>query len=404
MRVAIIGGRLQGVEAAYLAQKAGWEVILFDRRQQAQASGLADRFYCMDVLACRDEVIAGLKGVDLIIPAIEDDGVLQALKSIANLTGIPLAFDFSAYSVSSSKLISNQLFSRLGVPRPQPWPQCQFPVCLKPSGRSGSEGVQILYTQEELAGKRTRNADEDWVIEEYLPGPSYSLEVIGFAGKYQVFQVTELEMDRVHDCKRVLAPGELNAKLLAEFAAVAVKLAGALSLNGIMDVETILHNRTLKVLEIDARLPSQTPTAVYHSSGINMVEWLGYSFLQKNLHVPIQKQQAEKCVIYEHCRVTPQQIEIAGEHILSEAGPLQLRAGFFGADEVLTDYVPGKREWVVTLIVKGVSFEEAWDRRDAILRRMQRAFNIPEISDLCPENELSQGGGRKHDPFMRERY
>ena len=40
MRVAVVGGNLQGVEVAYLAHKAGWEVFLIDKRTGAPASGI----------------------------------------------------------------------------------------------------------------------------------------------------------------------------------------------------------------------------------------------------------------------------------------------------------------------------------------------------------------------------
>ena len=33
MRLLIVGGKLQGTEAAYLAGKAGWETVLVDRRE-----------------------------------------------------------------------------------------------------------------------------------------------------------------------------------------------------------------------------------------------------------------------------------------------------------------------------------------------------------------------------------
>ncbi|SMC35740.1 3-methylornithine--L-lysine ligase PylC [Sporomusa malonica] len=386
MRVAIIGGKLQGVEATYLAKKAGWEVVLFDRRERAQATGLTDMFHCLDILTSAEEVIACMAGIDLIIPAIEDAAVLQALAEIARITQIPLAFDSAAYAVSSSKCISNRLFSALDVPSPRPWPECQFPLLLKPSGQSGSKGVHIIHIREELDHIRSQNIDDDWIIEEYLDGPAYSIEVFGFAGKYRVFQITETEMDRVYDCKRVLAPTALDYRLMGQFEEIALKIASELSLNGIMDVEAILHDGKLKVLEIDARIPSQTPTAVYHSSGINMVECLGYSFVQESLYIPIPKRprQNERFVIYEHCKVTSEKIEVSGEHILAEAGPLKLVPDFFGADEALTDYTPGKKDWVLTLITRGTSPEDAWDKRDSVLERIQMAFNIPEILDPYP--------------------
>ena len=33
MKAVVIGGKLQGVEAAYLAKKAGWEVVLIDKSE-----------------------------------------------------------------------------------------------------------------------------------------------------------------------------------------------------------------------------------------------------------------------------------------------------------------------------------------------------------------------------------
>jgi len=43
MRVAIIGGRLQGLEAVYLAKKAGWQTLLVDKEAAVPAAGLCDR-------------------------------------------------------------------------------------------------------------------------------------------------------------------------------------------------------------------------------------------------------------------------------------------------------------------------------------------------------------------------
>jgi pyrrolysine biosynthesis protein PylC len=40
----VIGGNLQGVEAAYLAKKAGWQVWVIDRKAVVPAAGLCDQF------------------------------------------------------------------------------------------------------------------------------------------------------------------------------------------------------------------------------------------------------------------------------------------------------------------------------------------------------------------------
>ena len=51
MRLLIVGGKLQGTEAAYLAAKAGWETVLVDRREAVPAAGLADVHVIADVTA-----------------------------------------------------------------------------------------------------------------------------------------------------------------------------------------------------------------------------------------------------------------------------------------------------------------------------------------------------------------
>ena len=61
---------------------------------------------------------------------------------------------------------------------------------------------------------------------------------------------------------------------MQQFQDLGLRIAAKLTMTGIMDVEVINDQGILKVLEIDARLPSQTPTAVYKSTGTNMLELL----------------------------------------------------------------------------------------------------------------------------------
>ena len=90
--VGIVGGKLQGVEAAYLARKAGWEVRVIDRKLRVPASDLGDSFAQVDVTV--EEYLAGVLGdVDYIIPALEADNALRSLTRWSRKTGVPLAFD-----------------------------------------------------------------------------------------------------------------------------------------------------------------------------------------------------------------------------------------------------------------------------------------------------------------------
>ena len=383
MLVAVVGGNLQGIEATYLAHKAGWEVLLIDKNSNAPASGLCDYFVKGDVTAAGSH-FDSLQEADIIIPALENLTALKSLQRKSMETGIPLAFDSHAYTMTSSKLQSNQLFSRLDIATPAAYPQCKFPVIAKPDASSGSRGIHIF---EDIGGLnnfilQTKNMNP-WVIQEFVPGPSYSLEVIGRPGNYQAFTVTDLFMDAQFDCKRVTVPTALSSAFVGQFEKISLSIAERLGLTGIMDVEVIEHEGSLKVLEIDARLPSQTPTAVFWSTGLNMVALLGNLCLKGTIN---EKPDVEppRCVIYEHLSVSQEKIEVAGEHIMSRAGPLTCYQNFFGADEAITNYHPGRKIWVATMIYAGNDTNAVQQKRETTLENIRRKHNGAPVRDTVP--------------------
>jgi pyrrolysine biosynthesis protein PylC len=385
--VAVVGGNLQGVEAAYLAAKAGWEVLVVDRKPVVPAKGLTDRFFQLDVTA-ETKLSRWFKDVDLVIPALENEAALKCLHQWAQAEEMPFTFDPAAYAVSCSKTRSNEFFSRTHVPIPLPWPACGLPVVAKPSGGSGSRGVKVFYDAESLRAQLNESTEE-WVLQEFVQGPSYSIEVLGWPGRYFPLQVTDLQMDKHYDCKRVLAPTDLPEALMAEFKRISISLAEALGLKGLMDVEVILQHNLLKVLEIDARLPSQTPTAVYWSSGLNMVAMLADLFLKKPIDLP-EDLKATKAVIYEHIKVSPNLLEIGGEHLRSGTAPLHVVPHFFGTDEALTNFTPGEDNWTATLIFSENSRRAVWEKRNGVIKDIRRHFGLKEYRDSAPR-ESGQG-------------
>jgi len=386
MKVAVVGGKLQGVEAVYLAQQAGWQVWLIDRDPNVPARGLAHSFIQLDVTKDTTDLSEIFKGMDLIIPALENDDALKSLKNLAEKTPYPLAFDEAAYAITCSKKKSNSLFNKLGLPVPQTWPDCGFPAIMKPSGLSGSQGIRKINSRKEMESIRD-DGDIDngnWVTQEFLDGPSFSLEVFGLNGNFRSLQPTIIEVDKIFDCKRVIAPADLSGVLKNRFDEIAVAVAEDINLKGIMDIEVILHKNELKVLEIDARLPSQTPSVVLKSTGINILEHLYDIFNKGNIPVipPIVD---EKPVIYEHIRVSSNALEISGEHIISEARPLQYQRDFFGADEALTDFDRDHQDWIATLILSGETKEEVVQKHHHVLETIRATFGLRECADSFME-------------------
>jgi pyrrolysine biosynthesis protein PylC len=384
MLVAIAGGALQGLEITYLAKMAGFDTLLLDRRRDAPATGICDRCVAID-LTDHDALTRTLSSVDLVLPATENANALRSLVDWCGSHCVPFAFDPGAYAVSCSKTASDSMFRELGIPAPDPWPDCDFPVLCKPDGASGSEDVEVFYDLAALQECFDVLPPPDRVLQAYIAGPSYSIEVVGRPGDYAPLQTTALEMDRDYDCKRVLAPATLSSALRTQLERTAVILAEAVRLSGIMDVEVILRDDLLEVLEIDARFPSQTPIAVYNSTGINMVELLVAVFTSRDeTGENLVALRSARGSILEHVRVREGELSVCGEHIMVEDGPLHLERDFFGADSALTSHVPGKHDWVATLMFTGADLQDALENRNHVIGEIRKKFDLNVYSDDCP--------------------
>ncbi len=119
MKIAIIGGKLQGVEAAYLAGKADWDVTLIDRTPEPPASGLCHQFLHTDI-ETRTDLEQILQPFDLVIPTLENQHALDCLEHFSQHGMTTILFDFEAYAITSSKIESDKLLAGIPIPTPAP--------------------------------------------------------------------------------------------------------------------------------------------------------------------------------------------------------------------------------------------------------------------------------------------
>lgn len=345
-RIVIVGGKLQGTEAAYLGKQAGFEMVLIDRNPQAPAQKLCSRFLCGDILTDDTAIMRELDSADMILPTMENDAVLERLVSLSEQHGYILAFDPDAYSISSSKRRSDQLFAEHHIPRPRYYPEGMFPYIAKPDSESGSHGVRFFDKPQDL--KAFLKEEQGFIIQEFAEGPSYSMEVIGKPGSYRTYEVTQIFVDDGYDCNLAVAYRTLEPEKKRQMETIIVKIAEALHLKGIMDLEVIDHNGVLKVLEIDARLPSQTSIAVYHATGMNYIREL-YDLFCCGGFQSEQTDLGRFCSFY-HYLAEAGTLTVPGEHIMAEGGLLDYNRDITDAAEVLTDYENGCDVWRCTLI------------------------------------------------------
>jgi len=311
-RICLIGGKLQGVEAAYLAKKAGLYVILIDKIPTALAQSLCDEFHCFDITKDKSRFIGLSAESDYMIPVNENSETIDFLKAVQDEIECPLLFDFGAYEISCDKSKSKAYFKKIDIPTPADRP-AKPPYFVKPPCESGSVGARIIETDRDLAA-----VPEGYLIEEYVTGPVISLEVIGNGRDYIVIKETYIHIDDIYDCFMVtpLPYDETYRK-------IAYDLAKGLQLKGIMDVEAIAGPKGWKVLEIDARFPSQTPICVYFSSGVNLLLLLiesfsnSEAFVQEGLIHSLNPKYADSYCIFEHFQKRDGKLISGGEHLIS---------------------------------------------------------------------------------------
>lgn len=388
MRLCIVGGKLQGLEAVYLSKKAGYDTLLVDRKSDVPAISLADEYYKVDVLAEPHKFKTLLKDVDAVLPALEDIISLVNLERLCNELSIPFMQDNSAFKITYDKILSQRLLSESGVPTPTPWPQASFPLIVKPARKSGSVGVHKVedMNQLRLSIQDILSINDEPVIQEFIDGMALSLEVIAFGGNPIPLKITQLEFDDIFGCKRVFTPDLTSDDVRRRFIEISCKTARNLNLTGLMDVQALVDpsNNIPKVNEINARLPSQTPTVVYHSTGVNMVELLVEIFVKKR--VPSVRSEHRYAAIYQHAKIESGVMKVLGEHIMAHSRNLEIKEDFMGLDEAITNIKEGEsvEGKVITMIVKDRSLEHAWQRLNNAIENFKKVFKISKIIDFSP--------------------
>lgn len=384
MRLCIVGGALQGMEATFLGHEAGYETVVIDRRPEAPALSICDEPHVLDPLRDPDLALSVFRTCDAVLPACEEIDLLEMLDRMLREAGIPFLFDLGAYRVSSSKNRSNEVMESVGVPLPGHWPECGFPVVVKPSCQSGSVGVSVAFSQEDVDRGLdiVRRLGDEPVIQEFVHGRSVSVEVIGDGRSARSFVTTEVVLDAGYDCKMVrCSPDVLSPADDELFGRIGRDVAKAIGLSALMDVEAILTPRGLRVLEIDARIPSQTPAAIYIATGVNLLEEL----VTTALGHPAGRPRGDGSGIYWHLHLKDGLLRTTGEKEFGKVRNPEMASGLFGSDRSISDYAPGKTEWHGTFMVSGRTPEEAETRRLAVVDRIIEECGVREYVDSSPE-------------------
>ncbi len=262
--VAVIRSLLKREDVdVYCADMDGWASGLYlvpAGRRRLVPPGLALDFVEAVAAMCRKD------SIDVVFSTVDVE-LSPLARRRAELPAVLAAPSIETLEVTLDKFALAELCaSRLRVPvtrlvNPagcaEDW---AFPVIVKPRRGAGSRGVRLVPDR---AGLRVLGTDLDLIIQEYLPGAEYSVDVIAIAGS--VIAAVPRTRTRV-DSGVSIAGRTVHDDALESTAAAVVR---AIALTGVANVQLRLDTQGVPaLLEVNPRFPGAMPLTI--AAGVDM--------------------------------------------------------------------------------------------------------------------------------------
>ena len=228
-------------------------------------------------------------GIDAIVTAATDKPLVMMAR-IAEKYGFPF-YSVETAQWSTDKFQMKQRFMESGVPcakgrlvkSVEETEDMVFPVIVKPRDNSGSRGVKLCRSKEELAASMSEAFEvsklDTVLVEEYIEGPEYSIEGLHYDGKAEVIQFTEKKTTEFPYNVELghKQPANLTDEQKDSIREIVSKIGKALKFeNCPSHTELKINKRGIFVIETSPRLGGDyiTSTLVPLSTGINMEDQL----------------------------------------------------------------------------------------------------------------------------------
>ena len=269
----------------------GFYVGVADYNPEAVGIPYADEYFNVSTI--------DVEGVTELARSFQPEGIVtlatdMPMRSIAaacSACGLPgISYETAIKSTDKAAMI--RAFDEYGVEHPWYYvieaekefekilERVSFPCIMKPTDNSGSRGVSLACDREELREayeySRRESRGGAVIVEEYLRGPEFSVEVMTINGEPHVLQITDklttgaphfVEMGHSQPTRQC----QKNRERIADLAVRAVKAVGISC--GPAHVEMILTEKGPRMVELGARMGGDCITThlVPLSTGIDMV-------------------------------------------------------------------------------------------------------------------------------------
>lgn len=280
------------------AKEMGLETHVFAWEKGAVGKRFADFFYPISITD-KESILQEAE-------KIKPDGVISIASDLATLTVSFLAErlhltgnSLECAQVSTNKCAMRNRLSQAGLPCPK-YSQSgdmetirntcgEFPLIVKPTDRSGSRGVTLVCNELELQLAIVRahvlSFTYGHIVEQFISGTEYSVEMISWQGVHHFLQITEKEtsgapyfVEKSHH-----QPAPLAAAIKAQIVQIVDKALTALQVtNGASHSEVLVTDAgKIFIVEIGARMGGDY-------IGSHLVELsTGYDYLTGTIEVAL---------------------------------------------------------------------------------------------------------------------
>jgi len=290
-RVLIIGASILQLPAILKAKELGYYVGVADYNPNAVGIPYADEYFNVSTIDVEGVVKVSKEFKPDGIMTLATDMPMRAVARACEVCGLPnISLETAIKATDKGEMI--KAFEAAGVEHPwyfivhnidvlkKTLDNVTYPCIMKPTDNAGSRGVVLCHDRAELESNYEYSHREsrggDVIIEEYLQGPEFSVEVLVVDGEPHVLQITDkLTTGAPHFVEmghsQPTGQSEENKVRIRDLACRAVKAVG---INiGPAHVEMILTKDGPKMVELGARMGGDCITThlVPLSTGIDMV-------------------------------------------------------------------------------------------------------------------------------------
>ncbi len=331
------------VHSAWALRDAGYESIIINNNPETVSTDFdtSDRLY-FEPLTVEDVLnVIAYEQPDGVILQFGGQTAINLAKPLHRM-GVPIfGSDFKSIDIAEDRDKFENILRRLEIPKPagravkggdgavEVAREIGYPVLVRPSYVLGGRAMEIVYTEAELrtymkhAVDVSPDPDAPILVDKYVMGKEVEVDVIADGADCLIPGIMEhIERAGVHsgDSMAVCPPQTLSKGIIDQIISHAIKLAMALEVRGLMNIQFVIDDEEVQVIEVNPRA-SRTVPYLSKITGVPMVHVatnvvLGKTLKEQGYSSGLYKQQpslAVKAPVFSFQKLTEVDVSLGPE-------------------------------------------------------------------------------------------